>query len=52
MLDLFKKLAPISRKDIREYRAEQRRMEFVEVRRRGGGIQECQRRRIRRGLGY
>ena len=37
----------ITRKELREYRAEQRRLEFVEVRKRGGGEKEKARRQMR-----
>ena len=39
----------ITRKEIREYRSEQRRLEFVEVRKRGGGYKERARRRRQMG---
>lgn len=42
----------ITRKELREYRAEQRRLEFVEVRKRGGGEQEKARRRRQMGQRY
>lgn len=40
---------PITRKELREHRHEMRRLEFVEVRKSGGGHQERERRRRQMG---